>query len=357
MSQDSIVLSTTPPFPGLLAVQNINKANQSIATDFAGTTDPAAVTGPYMTWADTANNLIKRRNAANNAWVVEGTLFLPTPGIYPSNAIPASDQGTDLFVQGVGRMRWFNGLYAPNNFPTLYRSKGETSLASTTTITTAPGQWRAFNDECDIILSAGITKSLQSSGAWAAGNGGNGLFTGSRANSTMYYKFVIRKDSDGSVDAGFDTSIIAANRPAGYTAFRRVAAAQFGVGAFSPYTQAGTEFFFDLPLAVLTNNGLAAGWSGPYNIFCPAGVRSIATLNASMASGSSSALYVGPSSSGSLGVPAYQVFSPPTGGGGASANTFDTMTDTNGQVHANVTVTVASGFNLAMVKRRDFLQD
>ena len=31
---------------------------------------------PFMTWADTANMLLKRRNAANTAWVVEGALFV-----------------------------------------------------------------------------------------------------------------------------------------------------------------------------------------------------------------------------------------------------------------------------------------
>lgn len=55
-------------------VQQVNGALETIATDFAGSTDPAAFAGAYMTWADTANQVLKRRNAANTAWVVIGNL-------------------------------------------------------------------------------------------------------------------------------------------------------------------------------------------------------------------------------------------------------------------------------------------
>lgn len=78
MSQELSQLSETPPLPGAVAIPNINKIIQTIATDFAGPDDPAAIAWPYCTWADTGNNLKKRRNAANNAWVVEGELFQRT---------------------------------------------------------------------------------------------------------------------------------------------------------------------------------------------------------------------------------------------------------------------------------------
>lgn len=47
---------------------------QSLSTDYYGPTEPST-TFPGMTWADTGNGLIKRRNAADDAWVVEGELF------------------------------------------------------------------------------------------------------------------------------------------------------------------------------------------------------------------------------------------------------------------------------------------
>lgn len=78
MSQELSQLSETPPLPGAVAIPNINKIIRTIATDFAGADDPAAMAWPYCTWADTGNNLKKRRNAANSAWVVEGELFQQT---------------------------------------------------------------------------------------------------------------------------------------------------------------------------------------------------------------------------------------------------------------------------------------
>lgn len=75
MTQEAISISTTPPLPGLQMVQQANAALQTVASDFAGPADPAALAGPYMTWADTTNMQLKRRNSANSAWVVEGALF------------------------------------------------------------------------------------------------------------------------------------------------------------------------------------------------------------------------------------------------------------------------------------------
>ena len=70
------------------------------------------------------------------------------------------------------------------------------------------------------ISSAGMTKNLSSS--WSAGNSNGGLFSGSVAANTVYHVFAIRKDSDASVDFGFDVSPVAANIPGGYTYFVRV---------------------------------------------------------------------------------------------------------------------------------------
>jgi hypothetical protein len=66
---------------------------------------------------------------------------------------------------------------------------------------------------------------------WAAGTNMGGLFTGAVAANTTYHLFII-KHTDGTVDAGFDTSVIAANRPVGYTKFARV---------LSLYTDSGSN--------------------------------------------------------------------------------------------------------------------
>jgi hypothetical protein len=71
-----------------------------------------------------------------------------------------------------------------------------------------------------LTLASALTKQLDA--AWAVGNNAGGLFSGSIAGATWYHVFLIRKDSGGSIDAGFDTSVTAANIPTGYTAYRRI---------------------------------------------------------------------------------------------------------------------------------------
>jgi len=73
--QELSQLPTTPPYSGADLVADTNKIARTLGTDFAGPDDPAAIAWPYSKWADTANNLQKRRNAANTAWEVESELF------------------------------------------------------------------------------------------------------------------------------------------------------------------------------------------------------------------------------------------------------------------------------------------
>lgn len=109
-------------------------------------------------------------------------------------------------------------------------------------------------------LAATMTKTLQSSGAFAAGSGNNGLFSGARANSTWYHCFLIRKSADGSIDAGFDTSVSAANIPSGYTAYRRVGSIKTdGSGNILGFSQAGDEFLWNSPVQDVNASGIATG--------------------------------------------------------------------------------------------------
>lgn len=75
MAQSEIQVTTTPPLPGTQLVAEINDALETIATDFSGAIDPAANAFAYSLWADTGTGNLKRRNAANNAWVVVGRIF------------------------------------------------------------------------------------------------------------------------------------------------------------------------------------------------------------------------------------------------------------------------------------------
>jgi hypothetical protein len=69
-------------------------------------------------------------------------------------------------------------------------------------------------------LDSVLTKHID--GPFNNGTDLGGMFTGSVAADTTYYMFLIRRDSDGLIDAGWDTSLTAANIPSGWTAYRLI---------------------------------------------------------------------------------------------------------------------------------------
>lgn len=148
----------------------------------------------------------------------------------------------------------------------------------TTTIDVSAGSAADSANLYDLPIASTFSKILQSSGAFATGSGSNGLFTGARANSTWYHVFLIRKDSDGTVDVGFDTSITAANKPVGYSNYRRIGSVLTdGSGNIRPFYQAGNMFLFKTPVtdlaAVVTSTT-----STSYTISAPPGVKTLAKL-------------------------------------------------------------------------------
>ncbi|MFY3082045.1 hypothetical protein ACOTF2_18440 [Achromobacter xylosoxidans] len=77
--QERTQVQTTPPLSGVELVSQINSLAQTLGTNLAGDTDPAAMAWPFATWADTANMVLKRRNAANTAWVLVSKLLAYAP--------------------------------------------------------------------------------------------------------------------------------------------------------------------------------------------------------------------------------------------------------------------------------------
>lgn len=326
---------------------------RQIAADFSGDTAPANPFA-YMTWADTANGKLKRRNAAGTAWEEEAVLFKLAMTIHSSGAIPTSDIG-DILVQGLGRHSWLGGRYVPNNLPTRFRVGGSVSIASTNSVSVASGKWRSVADDSDIILASSMTKVLQSSGSWAAGSGGNGLFNGSAAVSTWYHVFVIRNTSTGAVDVGFDTSVSAANIPNGWSAYRRVGAFfNQSSGGILPFIQEGSRVRFLLPQFNINNTSLL----NPVliTVTVPPGVKCLAQVN--MVVGTQNATGI-----------AY-VYSPDEtdrnsagfgsafgGNGFLSGGQMDVMTNTASQLFCRASALIPSGVFLTTVAYYDFIGD
>lgn len=106
------------------------------------------------------------------------------------------------------------------------------------------GNARDSTDAYTLVLDSVLVKQIDA--AWAVGTDAGGMFTGSVAIDTWYHLFLIRKDSDGSIDAGFDTSVTAANSPAGYTAYRRIGSILTdGSANIIGFNQVGRVFVFN----------------------------------------------------------------------------------------------------------------
>ncbi|WET74106.1 hypothetical protein [Rhizobium croatiense] len=84
-----------------------------------------------------------------------------------------------------------------------------------THIDIAAGSFRSGS----VFVSSGSTFTKRLDAAWAAGSGNGGLDTGTKANSTTYRVWPLRKTTDGTSDFIFSTSTTAVgvNVPADYT--------------------------------------------------------------------------------------------------------------------------------------------
>ena len=141
-----------------------------------------------------------------------------------------------------------------------------------TQIDIAPGVAVDGANAYEMVLSTILVKTLQSSGAWASGTGNNGLFSGARANSTWYHVFLIRNASTGAVDAGFDTSVTAANAPGGWTANRRIGSILTDTsGNIRAFLQANDEFLWVTPTLDINVTGAGPGTTA-YAVTVPPGV-------------------------------------------------------------------------------------
>lgn len=101
-----------------------------------------------------------------------------------------------------------------------------------------------------IKLTSAITKQLDA--AWVAGTNAGGLDTGSKAASTWYHVWLIRKDSDGSADVLFSTSVSSPTMPSGYT-YKRL------IGSVHTSAASNIEAF----VVVEAGSGVEVQWLSP----------------------------------------------------------------------------------------------
>ena len=86
---------------------DLNNALAAIVSNNSSTTEPAT-TYAYMWWADTANGQLKRRNAANDGWIVvqqlDGTFLIEDGTVSNPGLAFADDLDTGLFRPGANQL-------------------------------------------------------------------------------------------------------------------------------------------------------------------------------------------------------------------------------------------------------------
>jgi hypothetical protein len=154
----------------------------------------------------------------------------------------------------------------------------------TTTLGIGDGQAADSTNAAYITRATAMTKLIKTQGGttcvatWVAGTGNCGMIA-AVANDTWYHVFAIL--NGGNADVYFDTSITAANKPAGTTAFRRIGSILTdGSGNIIPFIQKGDEFYWNPPLVALNASAAAAATTIPVVLKVPLGlsVRSITTV-------------------------------------------------------------------------------
>jgi hypothetical protein len=117
------------------------------------------------------------------------------------------------------------------------------------------------SDSTGVYFMTGGAMTKRLDAAWAAGTNQGGIFSGAKGASTWYAVHAIRKDSDASVDYGFDTSATAANKPAGYTYYRRIGyILTDGASAILAFYKIGNRFYLTTKIqnVAATNPGTNA---------------------------------------------------------------------------------------------------
>ena len=154
----------------------------------------------------------------------------------------------------------------------------------------AVGGARDAADIYTMNLSSGLTKQIDA--GFAAGTNAGGLFSGTVAIDTWYHTFLIKKDSDGTIDAGFDTSVTAANIPAGYTAYRRIGSVLTdGSSNILGFHQDSNDFHFDTPVQD-HSAAFPTGARSSITVSTPLGVETKANIAVSQTEASDNIVYV-----------------------------------------------------------------
>lgn len=172
----------------------------------------------------------------------------------------------------IPQQSWVSGL------PFIYANNGQISVASNTTLTIQPGQFRDSLNAVDIVVGSYFGDPQSTPAALtvnAAATGLNGLDTGTFAASTVYAVHAIY-DTTLKLVSGYMLSLSATapTLPFGYSSFRRIGwAISDSSTHFLPLTQVGNNsdrtYYYDTLQSVLSGGTATSFTAVDLSAFVP----------------------------------------------------------------------------------------
>lgn len=127
------------------------------------------------------------------------------------------------------------------------------TAGASNTMSIAAGMGMDSTNARSIVLTSAFSKTT---GAWAVGTGNGGLDTGTIANSTWYYYYLITNPITGVVDVIFSLSSTSPTLPSGYTLFRYIGAGfTNGSAQWTGFIQIGDDFYWTTPVLDFASTG------------------------------------------------------------------------------------------------------
>lgn len=198
---------------GAVVRGDINDAFAALFSLSSGAAAPST-TVAYQWWADTANGLLKQRNAANTAWITRGDLA--TAFLQPAD-IASGGSGGLLREDGDGSS--LTGINVASDYPPgfVYNAGVKLNVADSDHDIDVP-VFKLRNDANDANINASLALTKQLDLPFSEGTNAGGMATGqSLPTSGFVYVFAVSKDADGSVDVISDVSSVGANVDAGWS--------------------------------------------------------------------------------------------------------------------------------------------
>ena len=121
---------------------------------------------------------------------------------------------------------------------------------------------------------------------WAQGFNGNGLPSTVPLAANTIYHFYLIMDANGTVDAYFDTSPIAANRPSGWDARMIGSILSTASSGVTDFDQQDNRFEYRNTIAAADTNNLTTANSNVVTLPTPSVASALGTIITSIASGS-----------------------------------------------------------------------